>query len=502
MGWLNDYNGRQSIYVLHGVAGIGKSTVSKSIAESAAARGVLGASFFFSRSEENRNTARSLFPTLAYQLSLHNREFSRPLSTALEVDCGATERDLQAQFSSLLAQPLRVLEEGGPILLLIDALDECEEKDAMTVLGILAREIPQLSQLKIFITTRPERHIRNELARYENHEQFCLQDIEQSVVEADIRRYLSSRLSQEEVRQALPELPPPPWQPTPQQMATLVRMSGKLFIIAATAATFVLDGKRLAPKEQLEILLSGLSPRDSSGSRHTFLDNMYLQILRAACPKPAGSWVGRFQIIVGTITLLQDPLPCNALAELLGIDASDIVTMLSNLHSLFAPGAEDQIFRIHHKSFPDFITDPDRREHSCEFYINRAVHHLRIAKCCLIVMNSNLGRHEWNEDPAQYHRQQNVIIPHLEYACTYWASHLALWAEIISTSPPDDEVKQLLECFASQHTWAWIDMLGRIRGINLIHFNIDDLMVCGILCRRSIQRYSPELRFRTTFSNA
>ena len=500
-GWLNDCNGRQSIYVLHGVAGIGKSTVSKSIAESAAARGVLGASFFFSRSEENRNTARSLFPTLAHQLSLHNREFSRQLSTALQVDSGATERDLQAQFSSLLAQPLRVLEEGGPILLLVDALDECEEKDAMTVLGILGREIPQLSQLKIFITTRPERHIRNELAKYENHEQFCLQDIEQSVVEADIRLYLGSRLSQEEVRQALPEFPPPPWQPTSQQMDTLVRMSGKLFIIAATAATFILDSKQLAPKKQLEILLSGLSPRDSSGSRHTFLDNMYLQILRAACPKQVGSWIGRSQIIVGTITLLQDPLPCNALAELLGIDASDIVTMLSNLHSLFAPGAEDQIFRMHHKSFPDFITDPNRRERSCEFYIDRAAHHLRIAKRCLIVMNSNLGRHEWNNNPAQHH-QQNVIPPHLEYACTYWASHLALVTESISTSPPDDEVKQLLEYFASQHTWAWIDMLGCIRGINLIHFNIDGLMVCGVLCWRSIQRYSPELRFRTTFSNA
>ena len=114
MGWLNDCNGRQSIYVLHGVAGIGKSTVSKSIAESAATRGVLGASFFFSRSEENRNTARSLFPTLAHQLSLHNREFSRQLSTALEVDCGAAERDLQAQFSSLLAQPLRLLAGGRP----------------------------------------------------------------------------------------------------------------------------------------------------------------------------------------------------------------------------------------------------------------------------------------------------------------------------------------------------------------------------------------------------
>jgi len=375
------------------------------------------------------------------------------------------------------------------------------------VLGILAREIPRLLRLKVFITTRPERHIRNELAKYETHEQFCLQDIEQSVVEADIRLYLGSRLSQEEVRQALPELPLPPWQPTPQQMDTLVHMSGKLFIIAATAATFILDGKRLAPKEQLEILLSGLSPRDSSGSRHTFLDNMYLQILRAACPEQASPWIGRFQIIVGAITLLQESLPCNALAELIGIYVSDIATMLSNLHSLFAPGAKDQIFRIHHKSFPDFITDPNRREHSCQFYIDRAAHHLRIAKCCLIVMNSNLGRHrnlhEWNKDLAQHHCQQGVISPHLTYVCAYWASHLVLAAEIKNTSAPDDRVKQLLERFASQHISAWIDVLGRIRGINPIHFGVSGIMVCIVLYVLSgEQKYSPELRYSTTLSNA
>src|ERR1700733_10774310 len=418
MGWLD--NGGRSIYVLHGVAGIGKSTVSKSVAGRAAAIGALGASFFFSRSEETRKTARSLFPTLAYQLSSHNHEFSRQLKMSLQADRDAAGRDLQRQFSSLISRPFQPLAaERDPILLVIDALDECEEQDGAAVLVILAREIHQLRRLKVLITTRPERHIRNALAEYQNHEEFYLQDIEQSVVEADIRLYLDSRLSEEAVQRALPELQPPPWRPTPGQMDALVCMSGKLFIIASTAAAFVLDRKQLAPKEQLDILLSGLSSKDSSGSRHTFLDDMYMQIIRAACPERTGSWVDRFQIIVGTVTLLQDPLPCDAMANLLDLDANNIVRMLSNLHSLFAPGAKDQIFRIHHKSFPDFITDPDRRERSCEFYIDRSAHHLRIAKRCLIIMIGRLercGRCERSGDC--------VLPPELVYACTYWASHL------------------------------------------------------------------------------
>src|SRR3984885_15862302 len=128
MGWLD--NGGRSIYVLHGVAGIGKSTVSKSVAGRAAAIGALGASFFFSRSEETRKTARSLFPTLAYQLSSHNHEFSRQLKISLQADRGAAGRDLRQQFSRIIFQSfLPLAAEGDPALLVIDAPNECGGKE-------------------------------------------------------------------------------------------------------------------------------------------------------------------------------------------------------------------------------------------------------------------------------------------------------------------------------------------------------------------------------------
>ena len=477
MGWLNECDKRQSIYVLRGVAGIGKSTVSKSVAEHAVDAGNLVASFFFSRNEKNRKTARSIFPTLAHQLAT-NAVFGGRLTKVLQDDLGAAERDLQRQFSSLLAWPLRpLMANGDPILLIIDALDECDENDATTVLKILAREVPQLRRLKVFITTRPERCIRHELEKHEGHEQFRLEDIEQSVVQSDIRHYLSFRFSKDEVCRVLPELPPPPWQPTPKQMGALVRMSDKLFIIAFTAATFILDEAQLDPAGQLNTLLSCLSPTDFSGSQHTFLDDMYMQIIRAACPKSAAdSWMKRFRVIVGTITLLQDPLPCKALADIIGISANDIERTLANLHSLLPLGKTDQIFRIHHKSFPDFITDPGRREVSGVFYIDRMVHHLRIAKRCLTVMNSNLKRYSEprDKDQMQPHRlPQDDILPHLRYACIYWASHLGLAAKFDFESPPDAEVKGLLECFTSQHSHAWVKVLSSIRGNGFARVNID-----------------------------
>jgi len=508
---MNSKNGRESIYILHGVAGIGKSTLAKSIAERADGMGVLGGSFFFSRTEEDRKTAKSFFPTLAYQLALYNQEFARRVDRALEDDRRATERDPDRQFTSLLRKPLQqVLAVGDPILLVIDALDECEESGAQNLLDTLARGIPQLRRLKVFITARPERHIRTALDKYRNHEQFCLQDIEPSVVEVDIRRYLDFRLSEEEVKRVLPELPPPPWQPTDEQKNALVQMSGKLFIIASTAAAFILDDKQLAPAKQLDILLVDLSLRDFSGSRHTFLDDMYMQIIRAARPEPVGSWVDWFQIIVGTITLLQDPLPCNDLARFLSVDPTDVIRTCSHLHSLLAPSGKDQTFRIHHKSFPDFISDPYRRENSGDFYIDRAAHHLRIAKRCLLVMNSNLRHLQPRglyEDRVPFACTQNGMSPHLAYACAYWVSHLALAAEIDVGSLFDDEVWQLTECFANQYTWTWLGVLSSIRGIDPMHLNIDIVgetwvrTVFVTICGDRYWKHLPISRNRTIISN-
>jgi len=73
--WINDRGGKH-IYILYGVAGIGKSTVAKTVAEHAARDGTLGASFFFSRDEDNRKSAKSFFNTLAYSSFRNVREFS------------------------------------------------------------------------------------------------------------------------------------------------------------------------------------------------------------------------------------------------------------------------------------------------------------------------------------------------------------------------------------------------------------------------------------------
>jgi predicted AAA+ superfamily ATPase len=94
----------KSIYVLYGIAGIGKSTVAKTAAERAAHNKVLGASFFFSRDEDNRKSAKSFFSTLAYHLS---PALARRISMTVEEDPELTGRDPLKQFDRLIARPLQ-----------------------------------------------------------------------------------------------------------------------------------------------------------------------------------------------------------------------------------------------------------------------------------------------------------------------------------------------------------------------------------------------------------
>ena len=245
------------MYALDGLAGIGKSTVARTVAQEMHRRGLLGASFFFSRSEDERKSAKLFFGTIAFQLSQYSQEIALRIGEALEDDPDASSKQLQDQLRNLIIQPLQSCENTSKsiILIVIDTLDECDEQDAERLLLLLLQEIRKVPNLKVFFTTRPEHHIRNILLRYKSHQLYQLHEIENSIVEGDIRSYLSHQLSSQAVEAALPELDPPPWTPSSLELNTLVGAAGKLFIIASTTIKFLLDDRRYNPKAQMRDLM-------------------------------------------------------------------------------------------------------------------------------------------------------------------------------------------------------------------------------------------------------
>ena len=191
------------------------------------------------------------------------------------------------------------------------------------------------TNLKIFFATRPERHIRNILLHYKSHQLYRLYDIENSIVEGDVSRYLRHELSSQAVKAALPELDPPPWTPSSSELNILLKSSGKLFIVAFTAIKFLLDDKRCNPKAQMMDLMQAITIDKAGATPLNTLDSVYTQILSVAIPlNSSPEMLSRFHSVIGTIVLLRDPLPIRPLAILLQRDANDVKGPLVNFQSI------------------------------------------------------------------------------------------------------------------------------------------------------------------------
>ena len=473
--WYEGSDGQTQIYVLEGLAGIGKSTVARTVAKEAHERDWLGASFFFSRSEDDRKSAKLFFGTIAFQLSQYSQEISLRIAEALELKPDASGKHLQDQLRNLIIQPLQSCKNKSTILIVIDAFDECDKQDAQRLLSLLLQEIHKVPNLKIFFTTRPESHILNILCRHEAHHLYRLHDIENSIVEGDVRSYLSHGLSSQAVKTALPVLEPPPWTPSLSDFNALVNAAGKFFIIASTAIKFLLDDIRCNPKAQMADLMRGIAVGNTGANPLNTLDGVYTQILNIGIPSNSSPTIlSRFHSVVGTIVLLQDPLPLQALANLLQTNIDDIKGALLHLQSIIWLSGPENTPRIYHKSFPDFITDAQRCSNVPRFYIPVGLHHRCIARNCFRVMDEQLRANICSLDfQAQYldndkiqHLVVGRISSELQYASLHWAVHLF-------SAEKDNDLFTLLEKFSFTHLLQWLEVLSLIGHLETAYKSID-----------------------------
>ena len=499
--WIVD--DQTQIYVLDGLAGIGKSTVAKTVAKYARERGWLGASFLFSKTEDDRKSAKLFFGTVAFQLSQYSQEIALRIGEALERKPDASKQQLQDQFQDLIIHPLQSCERTSKstVLIVIDAFDECDDQDAQRLLSLFLQEIRRVPNLKIFLTTRPERHILNILRRHESHKLYRLHDIENSIVEGDVRKYLSHALSSQAVEAALPELEPPPWTPSPSDFKTLVDAAGKLFIIASTAIKFLLDDIRCNPEAQMTDLMQGIAVDNTGVNPLNVLDGVYTQILSIAIPSKSSPVIlSRFHSVVGTIILLQDPLGLRPLASLLKIDINDVKGALLRLQSVISLTGPESTPRIYHKSFPDFITDAKRCSNDPRFHVSIGKRHACIARDCFRVMDEqlrenicDLGFPEKYLDNTKIRHLVGVrISSELRYACLHWVTHLC-------NAERGDNLSTLLETFSFTHLLQWVEVLSLIGRLEVAYTALHHAIRFAV--SRSTQKQSTK-RLNTYTSSA
>ncbi|KAL7904007.1 hypothetical protein GGI35DRAFT_248894 [Trichoderma velutinum] len=456
----------ESIFWLNGMAGTGKSTISRTIAQSFASTGHLGASFFFKRGEGDRGSPAKLFTTIAAQLATKIPAIAPYIKNAIDADPTISDKGLKEQFDKLILQPLSTVSSNAgkaePIVIVIDALDECDPEDKVKlIIHHLSRA--KSSVLKIFVTSRPELPIRLGFSAIKGkYQDQILHEISKQVIEHDISRFLKHELAT--IRESYNSSVPGDRQldadwPGQSSIDVLVTMAIPLFIFAATVCRFIAKRKGgTDPKARLHIILEYKTKSQESKLDATYLPVLN-QLLVGLSGQESNEVLHRFQHIVGSIILLASPLSTSALAQLLDIPKDAVDATLDELHSVLSiPQLAEAPVRLLHLSFRDFLVDPGKQGQN-PFWIDEPQRHARIADKCLRIMNKFLRQDMCGLRPLGLEgstvNSQKVdanISAAVKYACRNWVFHL------------QGAGNQFSDCgtvfqFLKQHFLHWVEAL-------------------------------------------
>ncbi|SRR6266702_2152843 len=125
VNWVNNPTSEHSL-VLFRQAGMGKSLIMHEIVRCFDKMNRLMSSFIFLQKEQSKCEAYHLFTTLAHDLSNRYPSFKTMLGRVIKDNSSlqAGTHDYGTLFESLILEPLKNLHIVGPILVIIDALDE------------------------------------------------------------------------------------------------------------------------------------------------------------------------------------------------------------------------------------------------------------------------------------------------------------------------------------------------------------------------------------------
>ncbi|CAI7568060.1 unnamed protein product [Penicillium pancosmium] len=453
---------KESVFWLQGMAGTGKSTVSRTVARWLDNEGLLGGSFFFKKGGTDREDAKRLFTTLTKQILERLPHLREPVKRAIKETRCIGSSNPQEQFNELLFKPLKRLDLGlkSPLILVvvIDALDECQlPADVAAFFSIL----PKLNdlrdiRLRFFITSRPEPTVIKGFRPIGN-EEIILHQIERSIIKHDIAIFLQERLGKIRNDHGLLKS----W-PGEKNLTALVNMAVPLFIYAATIYRF-LNCEGELPNDRLQAILSSHST-DRAGiidNEYSKLSGIYLPVLKHIIsqkePKELRSWMNDFRRIVGAVALLFSPLSSVSLAGLIRSDQMKVRGRLDTLQSVVSvPKDSDTHVRLLHLSFREFLVDHSA---SAEFWIDEQAGHTQLAEDCLDCMNRGLKRDICRlSDPGVRRHEiqktvfENHVPPELQYACRYWIRHLKNGDESIINW-------RLVENFLKLHFLHWLEVM-------------------------------------------
>jgi len=390
-------------------------------------------------------------------------QIQRFISDAIIEQSDIANQSLRDQWCQLVFRPLSRLDGSlslSSYVLIVDALDECDNEDHIRIILQLLAEARLLEvRLRVLITSRPGVPIQYGFCRIPNTEyrDFILHDIKAAIVDRDIFKFLHYEMGSIGQEWALGA----GW-PGEQALRQLVVNASGLFIWAATACRFVREGRWNARK-RLSMILDG----NKSTEPEQHLNDIYMTVLKNTIrpkdlPEEKKDTYSFLKQALGTIVLLYSPLSVNSLRTLLHCPKDNIEQRLADLHAILdIPKDVYRPLRLHHPSFRDFLLDHDRCGDP-NFQVDEKEAHQMLAEKCIQLMSNSLKQDIYGigiDPPGVLATSvdsgllEQCLPPEVQYACVYWIQHLEKSGAQLHDS---DQVYQFLQ----QHLLHWLEALG------------------------------------------
>ncbi|QRW13370.1 WD repeat-containing protein [Ceratobasidium sp. AG-Ba] len=441
----------KKIYWLNGMAGTGKTTIAYSLSKELEKNETLAASFFCSRQIPECRDVNRIVPTIAYQLARFSLPFRQAVCRALKDYPDVCNRPVAEQFRHLVADPLNGVENTLPtgLVVVIDALDECEAETGVSdILDTVLSHAPDLP-LKFFVSSRPDSnilaHMRHKQGERVNTE-MRLHELAQTVVQTDIRTYLTDELGAS-------------FKVGAAQMDFLVERSGVLFIYAATVVRYI-KGHNLS-RGELRLARVLESPTGSSGLKTEAIDRLYTTIIQAAYDDEELTEADRVEmlLVLHTVICAREPMSEELVARFLRFkDKRHVQAAVGPLLSVLQVSETTGVIATLHESFRDYVLDELR---SGRFYCDSGKHHTQLAYLCFYHLSLpkpfNVcclrSSYAFDQDiPGLQEQIDNVISEELFYSCRHWHSHLI-------SSERSEAVMNLLLNFLSKRLFMWMEIM-------------------------------------------
>src|SRR5258706_4794844 len=446
VAWAANESDTSNLYWIHGLPGIGKTSLAHSICKKLHNKQRLAGAFFCQRDDANMGEIRNILPTLISKLAEIFPPFRRIVADRLRSDPNLTSRSMKDSLfldfiSNLPRHPKHAL------IIVIDALDECgDNQDRPVLLKVLTEAAAHAPWLKIIVTSRPEDDIQyffNRLLRksYSPYNLATDQD-----AEADLHTFARSQFDLVAKMWPLPT----PWPDQPLFDDVISRANG-LFIFVKT---LVLALKQC---ENLEETLKAAF-QDSADTGRKPLYSLYSNILKyRRVPNNA-----EFRQMIGVL-LTAAPyrtLSEEAIAELAGVMPNLVKKWVNNLSSLlYRDEAANGGIRVRHMSISDFFVS----DH-CAYQVNVEDANVQLGIACLKTMveqlrfnickleDSRLANADIKDLPS---RIKEHISDALQYSSLYLSNHLCF-------TPDNGDPRvwgKLKEFFEGLYVLFWVEVL-------------------------------------------